>query len=66
MVLIVLPGITYFSTQKNYKANQRISEQIEYKFHQDNFETVGESFQSVLSWNKIHKVNKTKNWLLIW
>lgn len=26
----------------------------------------GESFNSQLSWDKIYKVTKTKNWLLIW
>jgi hypothetical protein len=65
-VLGVLPLVTFFTAKKNYKSNKRISEDIEYQFHPDALFVTGESFTSQLSWDKIHKVTKTKNWLLIW
>jgi len=65
-MMIWLPLLTYFSAKKNFSSNKRISEVIEYKFEKDFLDIKGESFSSQLSWDKIYKVNKTKNWVLIW
>ena len=65
-MLLLFPLLTYFSAKKNYASNQRMTETIEYKFDDDNLVVKGESFNSQLSWNKIHKVTQTKNWVLIW
>ena len=64
-VLAFLPAVTYFTSAKNYLSNKRISETIEYKFEKDYLVIKGESFNSQLTWDKIHKVTLTKNWLLI-
>ena len=58
--------LTYFGAKKNYKTNQRITENIEYQFGEDNLIVKGESFNSQLTWNKIYKVTQTKNLVLIW
>ncbi len=65
-VMAVMPVMTYFSAKKNYKYNQRIGETIEYNFGEEDLIIKGESFTSQLSWQKIHKVTGTKNWLFIW
>jgi hypothetical protein len=61
-----LPLITYLSARRNYASAPRISETIEYEFDKNNLLVKGESFSSQLSWNKIYKVSKLKNWILIW
>ena len=67
MIMIVfLIAITLVGILINYRSNPRIRETIEYKFQSDFLEIKGESFSSQLTWEKIHKVTKTKNWLLIW
>ncbi len=66
MILLVLPLITFIGAKMNYRSNARIKENIEYIFDNDDLEIKGESFSSRLTWEKIHKVTKTKNWILIW
>ena len=66
IILTVMPLFTYFTAKKNYAANQRISETIEYQFDKDNLLMKGESFNSQLTWDKVYKVTQTKNWILIW
>ena len=62
----VLPIYTYFSSKKLYNSNNRISERITYTINPDNYLMKGESFSAELSWSKIYKVTKTKDWILIW
>lgn len=64
--LVVLPAITYWSSQKNFVSDKRISEVIIYRFSPGHLEIIGESFQSTSTWDKIHKVTKSWNWILIW
>jgi hypothetical protein len=55
-----------YSIKKSYQKNFRSSESIEYNFTDSHLIITGESFNSEMTWNKIYKVTKTKNWLLIW
>lgn len=66
VALAILPAFTYLAAKRNYAANPRIKENIEYKFEKDYLFVEGESFKSQLSWDKIYKVTQTKNWVLIW
>jgi hypothetical protein len=50
----------------NYRSNARIKETIEYNFGDKYLEVKGDSFSSQLTWDKIYRVTRTKNWLLIW
>lgn len=61
-----LPTSVYFSAKKNYKANGRISETINYEFDKENIQLTGESFNSKLTWDKIYSVTENKDWILIW
>ena len=65
-MLAAFPLTIFFAARKNYSDNKRISEYIEYQFEKDNLHIKGESFTTQLSWEKIHKVTQTKNWILIW
>ncbi len=65
-LLSFLPLITYFAAKRNYISNRRISEQMEYSFDNEFLSISGESFISKLTWEKVYKVSKTKNWIFIW
>jgi hypothetical protein len=66
IILTVFPLITYFTAKKNFAANTRSGEMVEYIFGDNDLVMHGESFNSQLSWEKIYKVTQTKNWILIW
>ncbi len=55
-----------FSLKNAYKKNYRSSENIDYNFTDNHLLISGESFSSEMTWDKIYKVTKTKNWILIW
>lgn len=63
---IGLPISVYFSAKKNYKSNKRISETVNYEFDKENIITIGESFNSKLTWDKIYGVTESNDWILIW
>lgn len=67
---ILIFGVMFFlfrySLKKAYQKNYRASENIEYNFTDAHLLITGESFTSEMTWNKIYKVTKTKNWLLVW
>jgi hypothetical protein len=65
-MLIYVPLVTYVSAVRNFTANSRVSETIEYHFDNEYLSIKGESFNSQLSWDKTYKVTQTKNWILIW
>ena len=66
IIILMLPLMTYLAAKRNFKANQRISEIVQYTFDEQTLTIKGESFNSQYSWDKIYKVSQTKNWLLIW
>lgn len=65
-MLIAIPLMTYIGSKRNFKVNRRLSETIVYSFDETFLTLKGESFNAQLSWDKIHKVTQTKNWILIW
>ena len=66
ILLVFLPLVTYFTAKRNYAANKRISENIEYIFGEESLDIKGESFNTQLTWDKIYKVTQSTNWILIW
>lgn len=68
MPLIILAGLPLFISIMaivNFKNSKRLSETIEYQFEENYLNVIGESFKSQMSWEKLHKVTKTKHWILI-
>ncbi len=66
ILVVFMIGMTLLGAVLNYRSNARIKETIEYNFGDDFLDVKGESFTSHLTWDKIYKVTKTKNWLLVW
>lgn len=66
LAISALPMATYFSAKKIFKKSTSLGESITYEFGNEDIKITGETFHGQLAWNKVYKVTKTKNWLLIW
>ena len=66
IAIVLLFCTTYFTSKKSFATNQMIREPIEYHVGAENLSLKGESFNSQISWEKVHKVTLQKNWLLVW
>lgn len=64
--LSILPLMTYLSAKRNFKANPRISETIEYHIKPSLLTLKGESFTTDYTWNQLYNVNQTRNWIIVW
>lgn len=66
LAISALPLATYFSAKKIFKKSTTLGENIDYELDEEVINIHGESFTGQLAWTKVHKVTKTRNWLLIW
>ena len=67
LILIVwLPIKSYFSSKKVFSTNKRIQEETTYEFSEIEIKSTGESFKSQYDWNKIFKIRKVNNLLLLY
>lgn len=66
LAISAVPLATYFAAKKIYQQTSSLGEKMEYNFIDEHIIIKGETFTGQLAWNKIYKVTKTKNWLLIW
>ena len=66
LFLIVFSVSIYFGAKRTFKTDGRISETIRYVFDDVKLAIQGESFESILNWDKVYKVTRSKHWLLIW
>jgi len=65
-ITIGLPIQVYFAAKRNYKLNTRLRETIIYELSPDTYRITGESFHSESTWDKVHGVTESKDWVLIW
>ncbi len=66
LFLIVFSGSIYLGAKRTFKTDARVRETIRYVFDDAKLIIQGESFESILSWDKVYKVTRSKHWLLIW
>ena len=57
---------TYLFAKRNYTANTRLAEKIEYTLSNTSILVNGESFSTEVTWSQIEKVIKSRHWLLIY
>lgn len=55
----------WWVARRNYRTNKRIQEDLSYNIDSDKLAISGESFKVELSWDKVHRIIKTKKWILI-
>ncbi|MBM7421358.1 MULTISPECIES: YcxB family protein [Chryseobacterium] len=57
---------TYFRLKNAFYSNKKIQEEIVYTFTDEKVQTKGETFDGDFTWNTVHRVKETKDWLLIY
>lgn len=63
---ITLPLTVLLLAKRSFKSNSMIQESITYEFSEESLKTNGESFSSEYKWEKLHKVDMTNEWLLLY
>jgi len=66
VVSVYVPISIYFKSKKLFSSHQRIQELITYQFHENGVNVTGESFNSNFDWEKLYKIKKVRNWLLLY
>ncbi len=62
---IGLPLFTIYSARKQFNSTGRFNEKITYTFDKVWIEIIGESFETKITWEKLHKVRETDKWFLL-
>lgn len=57
---------SYFRLKNAFYSNKKIQEEIIYTFTDEKVQTKGETFDGDFTWNTVHRVKETKDWLLIY
>jgi len=65
-LVLYVPVKVYFSSKNIFKSNQRIQEEMTYEFSEKDIKTTGTSFNSGFDWNKLYKIRRVKNILLLY
>ena len=65
-VVIAMPIIVFRGASKTFKSNLRMQEKMVYEFNQDRITITGESFNTEMDWEKVHKIQELRNWILIY
>jgi len=65
-LVLYVPVKVYFSSKNIFKSNQRIQEEMTYEFSEKEIKTTGTSFNSGFDWNKLYKIRRVKNILLLY
>jgi hypothetical protein len=66
LFLLFLPVSVFRGATANYKATKALHEPITYAFTPDSITTYGESFQSTIQWNALHKIRESGPWLMLY
>ncbi len=66
LIVLILPFTVYFSAKKNYQTDNRLQEVITYDINEELITIKGETFNSEMTWDKMHKVIELKSWLLLY
>lgn len=65
LLTVVMPVVIYVQARRNFATNARLHETIRYEFTREHITVRGESFSSVLTWEKTYKVEELREWMLI-
>lgn len=62
----IMPYVIFKNARKAFSHNPRLAENIVYTFENNKLELKGESFNNEVTLDKVFKVSKTKNYILVW
>lgn len=60
------PLLIYFQSEKNYRSNTRLHEDIEYRLTNERIYISGESFNAEMTWSGTYKIEELSKWFLIY
>lgn len=63
---VLIPLFTYWNAKRNYQINSRAIERMQYEIDEEWISIKGDTFDSRMTWDKMHKVIETKSWFLIY
>jgi hypothetical protein len=63
--LLSLPFTVFRSARKNYESMKALHEEIEYVFTEQTISASGQSFNSTMAWETLHKVRESKHFFLL-
>ena len=66
LISIVQPVVIYWTIKRNYDSSNHLGEQLEIELTPDEIKIQGETFFTVISWQKIFKIDEQKKWFLIY
>ena len=66
LITIVFPLSIYFMAKRNFGSDDLLRQRVRYTFTPDKIFLKGTTFDVNISWDKIHKVRKLKEWLLFY
>lgn len=62
----IMPYVIFKNAKKAFNHNPRLAEKITYTFENNKLTLNGESFNNEVTLDKVFKVTKTKNYILVW
>lgn len=66
LITIVFPLSIYFMARRNFRIDELLQQRIHYTFAPDKIFLKGSTFEVNIGWDKIYKVRKLKDWLLLY
>ena len=66
LITIVQPIVISHTIMRNYQSSNHLQERLIVEFTNDVIRLKGDSFFTELLWNKLYKVQETKNWYLLY
>lgn len=64
--ILAFPLLVYYGARKNFKTNARLKERMSYEFTNEGLRITGQSFESNLSWDGVHRLVEAKKWILVY
>ncbi|MBX2840805.1 MAG: YcxB family protein [Flammeovirgaceae bacterium] len=66
IIVVLLPFSIYRQMSKRLRTNNMLKETVKYDFSTTKIKLKGDTFDSVISWEKLHKIKETKSWFLFY
>lgn len=66
ILILFLPFSVYRASQSNYKTSKMLHEPVTYEFTHETIRATGDSFNTTMQWQSLHKVKELKRWFLLY
>lgn len=66
LITAVFPLSIYWMARRNFRTDELLGQRIRYTFMADKIILKGSTFEANIGWDKIHKVKKLKEWILLY